>query len=92
MRVCHALLSLYNCEGVAMSEEKGPYVREIVFPPATLKHLEDDAKKNGRSFNDQVIYVLTVGHRELDHRPPLPKARHKRQEGSTDVARDGSGT
>jgi hypothetical protein len=75
-----------------MSEEKGPYVREIVFPPATLKHLEDDAKKNGRSFNDQVIYVLTVGHRELDHRPPLPKARHKRQEGSTDVARDGSGT
>ena len=75
-----------------MSEKEEPVARQIVFPPATLRHLEHDAQINRRSFNDQVIYVLTVGHRELDHRPPLSKTGHKHQKGSAEVARDGSGT
>ncbi len=74
-----------------MSEEKGPCVRRITYPLATLKRLEHDAEENARSFNDQVIYVLTVGHRELEYRPPLPKAGHKHQKGSARAARHGSG-
>jgi hypothetical protein len=79
-------------EEVVMSEEEDPCVRKIAFPPATLKRLEHDAQAYRRSFNDQVIYVLTVGHRELEYRPPFPRAGHKHLKGSTEVARDGSGT
>jgi hypothetical protein len=75
-----------------MSEKEKPGARRIVFPPATLRRLEKDAQANGRSFNRQVIYVLTVGHHELDFRPPLPKARRKHQKGGSEVARDESGT
>jgi hypothetical protein len=59
-----------------MAEMEEPYVRRIVFPPTTLRRLEHDALANRRSLNDQVIYVLTIGHRELDDRPPLPKYKH----------------
>jgi len=58
-----------------MSEIDTHSVRQIVFPPAVLKRLEGDAAVNKRTFNDQVIYVLTVGHRELDDRPPIAKRR-----------------
>jgi hypothetical protein len=60
-----------------MSQEEESCVRQIVFPPATLKRIERDALRYRRSFNDQVIYVLTVSHRELEHCPPLPKAGPK---------------
>lgn len=86
-----AFLLWYNKEEVAMSEKEEPIARQIVFPPATLRRLEHDAQEYGRSFNDQVVYVLTVGHRELEYCPPMPKARHKHQKGSADVDRDGSG-
>ena len=60
-----------------MSEKEEPGTRQIVFPSLTLQRLERDAQANGRSFNDQVIYVLTVGYRELDYRPPVQKERRK---------------
>jgi len=67
-----------------MSENEESLARQVVFPPATLRRLEHDAETAMRSFNDQVIYVLTVGHRELEYRPPMPKARHKHLKGSAE--------
>ena len=68
-----------------MSEKEELIARQIIFPPATLKRLERDAKASGRSFNDQTIYVLIVGLRELDGRPPLPKVRHKPKRGAEET-------
>ena len=62
-----------------MSKEELPGVRQVEFPPLVLKRIEHDAATYGRSFNDQVIYVLTIGHMELDERPPLPKTGPKRR-------------
>ena len=75
-----------------MSKAEESRSRRVVLPPAVVKRIERDASASGRRFSDQVLYVLTIGHRELDHRPPLSKAGPKRGQNSAKMTPDGSGT
>lgn len=73
-----------------MPNAKEPRARRVVLPSSMVKRIERDAAASGRRFSDQLLYVLTIGHRELDFSPAAAKVKAETPVESAEVARDGS--